>query len=79
MGNQSSPNAFNSFNPTQSTYTPAQQTAIRKMRPTSSDIINRQAIANQMTGGYIGGGWSPTVNEDTYGGLEDVMLTGGGF
>jgi len=79
LGNQSSPNAFNSFNPTQSTYTPAQQTAIRKMRPTSSDIINRQAIANQMTGGYIGGGWSPTVNEDTYGGLEDVMLTGGGF
>ena len=79
LGNQSSPNAFNSFNPTQSTYTPAQQTAIRKMRPTSSDIINRQAIANQMTGGYIGGGWSPTVDEDTYGGLEDVMVTGGGF
>ena len=75
LGNQSSPNAFNSFNPTQSTYTPAQQTAIRKMRPTSSDIINRQAMANEMTGGYIGGGWNPRVTDD----LEDVMVTGGGF
>lgn len=78
-GEQQQPSAFNNFAPLENAYTPAQQAAIRQMSPTSSDVIGLQAKANQMTGGYIGGGWSPEVTQSTYGALEDPLLTRGGF
>ena len=78
-GEQQQPSAFNNFAPLENAYTPAQQATIRQMRPTSSDVIGLQAKANQMTGGYIGGGWSPEVTQSTYGALEDPLLTRGGF